>query len=55
MQELFPPRLLYSARTDVAGAARLSAARSIKMLPVDYDYIEAESPRIKKRFNEIFQ
>ena len=27
----------------------------IKTLPVDYDYIEKEAARLKKRFNEIFQ
>ena len=28
---------------------------SIKIMPVDYDYIEAESPRIRKRFAEVMQ
>ena len=29
--------------------------KTIKINPVDYDYIEKESSRIKKQFNEIFQ
>ncbi len=28
---------------------------SLKMFPIDYDYIEAESPRIRKRFAEVMQ
>ncbi len=31
------------------------AVKDIKIIPVDYDYIEKESGRIKRRFNEIFQ
>jgi len=27
----------------------------IRLMPVDYDYIEKESGAIKKKFNEIFQ
>ena len=37
------------------GAGRLAAAVEPEILPVDYDYTEKEAPRIKKRFNEIFQ
>ena len=35
-----------------AGSPPLS---SLKILTVDYDYIEKETPRIKRRFNEVFQ
>jgi hypothetical protein len=31
------------------------ALDKIRILPVDYDYVEKESARIKKKFNEVFQ
>jgi iron(III) transport system substrate-binding protein len=55
VQELFPREHLYSARTDIAGPDGSPPLADIKILPVDYDYIEAESTRIKKHFAEILQ
>jgi iron(III) transport system substrate-binding protein len=55
VQELFPLEHLYSARTDVAGPSGNPPLSSIKMHTIDYDYIEAESARIKKRFAEVLQ
>jgi iron(III) transport system substrate-binding protein len=55
VQELFPLEHLYSARVDVAGPEGNPPLGSIKIHAVDYDYIEAESPRIKKRFSEVLQ
>jgi iron(III) transport system substrate-binding protein len=55
VQELFPHEFLYSARTDVAGPEGYPPLASIKVCPIDYDYIEAESPRIRKRFAEVMQ
>jgi iron(III) transport system substrate-binding protein len=55
VQELFPQEHLYSARTDIAGPDGSPPLSEIKILPVDYDYIEAESSRIKKRFADILQ
>ncbi len=55
VQELFPQEHLYSARTDVAGPDGYPPLASIKMHAVDYDYIEAESTRIKRRFAEVVQ
>jgi iron(III) transport system substrate-binding protein len=55
VQELFPKEHLYSARTDVAGPAGYPPLSSIKMHAVDYDYIEAESARIRRRFAEVVQ
>lgn len=55
VQRLFPGEGIYGARSDVdppGGNPRLSA---LKLLPVDYDYIEKEATKIKQRFNEIFQ
>ena len=41
--------------SDIAAPAGSPPLSSLKILPVDYDYTEKEAPRIKKRFNEIFQ
>src|SRR6266853_2812918 len=49
VQELFPLEHLYSARTDVAGPEGNPPLNAIKFHPVDYDYIEAETTRIKRR------
>jgi iron(III) transport system substrate-binding protein len=55
VQELFPLEHLYSARVDVAGPEGNPPLGELKIHPVDYDYIEVESPRIKKRFAEVLQ
>jgi iron(III) transport system substrate-binding protein len=55
VQKIFPEDGGFAARSDVPPPAGSPALSSIKILPVDYDYIEKETPRIKRRFNEIFQ
>jgi iron(III) transport system substrate-binding protein len=55
VQSLFPADGGYSARKDLPPPADGAALDRIKIIPVDYDYIEKESARIKKKFNEIFQ
>ena len=55
VQQLFPAEGGYSARADIAAPKGAPDMKSIKINPVDYDYIQKESARIKKRFNEIFQ
>jgi iron(III) transport system substrate-binding protein len=55
VQELFTHEYLYSARTDVAGPPGNPPLASIRMHAVDYDYIEAEGNRIKRRFAEVVQ
>ena len=40
---------------DIPEPAGTPALSSLKILPVDYDHIEKEATRIKRRFNEIFQ
>jgi iron(III) transport system substrate-binding protein len=55
VQKIFPADGGFAARTDIAAPEGSPALASIKTLPVDYDYVEKESQRIKKRFNEIFQ
>lgn len=55
VQQMFPSRYLYSARTDIAGPPGYPSLTSFKIHPVDYDYVEAESSRIRKRFSEAMQ
>ena len=55
VQKIFPADGGYSARTDIAPPAGSPDLASLKILAVDYDYIEKDTARIKKRFNEIFQ
>jgi iron(III) transport system substrate-binding protein len=54
-QKLFPESGGYAARIDMPAPENSPALKDIKVLPVDYDYIEKETPRIKRQFNEIFQ
>jgi iron(III) transport system substrate-binding protein len=54
-QKMFPADGGFSARSDIAAPAGSPPLSSLKILPVDYDYTEKEAPRIKKKFNEIFQ
>ena len=55
VQKIFPADGGFAARSDIAAPAGSPALSSLKILPVDYDYIEKETGRIKRRFNEIFQ
>jgi iron(III) transport system substrate-binding protein len=54
-QNIFPADGGYSARTDIAPPQGSPDLKSLKIIPVDTDYIEKETGRIKRRFNEIFQ
>jgi iron(III) transport system substrate-binding protein len=55
VQKLFPADGGFAARSDIPAPKGSPDLQSIKILPVDYDYIEKETTRIKRRFNEIFQ
>lgn len=55
VQEMFPSEFLYSSRTDVAGPPGYPSLTSFKIHPVDYEYIEKESSRIKRQFAEAMQ
>jgi iron(III) transport system substrate-binding protein len=55
VQKLFPQEGLYAARSDIEPPAGNQPLSQIKLIPVDYDYIEKESKNLKTRFNEIFQ
>jgi iron(III) transport system substrate-binding protein len=54
-QKIFPADGGYSARADIAPPQGSPELSSLKIIAVDDDYIEKETPRIKRRFNEIFQ
>ena len=54
-QSVFPADGGYAARKDIPPPADGVTLDKIKIIPVDYDYVEKESARIKKRFNEVFQ
>jgi iron(III) transport system substrate-binding protein len=54
-QKIFPADGGYSARTDIAPPQGSPDLKTLKILAVDNDYIEKETGRIKRRFNEIFQ
>jgi iron(III) transport system substrate-binding protein len=55
VQKLFPEEDgSYAARADMPPPTGNPELGKIKIIPVDFDYIERETPRIKKRFAEIF-
>lgn len=54
-QKIFPANGGYAARADLAPPEGAVAVKDIKLLDVDYDYLEKQSPAIKRKFNEIFQ
>ena len=55
VQKLFPGEGIYAARSDVEPPPGNPPLSQIKLLAVDYDFIEKESKNLKARFNEIFQ
>jgi len=55
VQKLFPGEGIYAARSDVEPPPGNPPLSQIKLMAVDYDYIEKESKNLKNRFNEIYQ
>jgi iron(III) transport system substrate-binding protein len=55
VQQMFPAEGHYAARIDIAPPKGSPALGDLKLMPVDYAYIEKETGKIKTRFNEIFQ
>jgi iron(III) transport system substrate-binding protein len=53
-QKIFPADGGYSARLDIAAPAGSPDLKTLKIIAVDEDYIEKETQRIKRQFNEIF-
>lgn len=54
-QKIFPASGGYSARIDLPPPEGATPVKEIKLLDVDYDYLEKQSTAIKRKFNEIFQ
>jgi iron(III) transport system substrate-binding protein len=54
-QKLFPEDGGYAARVDIAPPADAAPLGTLKAIPVDYDAVEKDTGRVKRRFNEIFQ
>ena len=54
-QKVFPADGGYAARADLAPPQGSPPVSQIKVVPVDYEWLEGASGQIKKRFNEIFQ
>jgi hypothetical protein len=55
VQSLFPADGGYAARADILPPVGSPDLKSLKIIAVDDDYIERETARIKRQFNEIFQ
>ena len=55
VQKLFPQEGGYGARTDIPPPAGNPPLNEIKSIPIDYDYIEKEGSRIKRKFADVFQ
>jgi len=55
VQNLFPADGGYSVRTDIRAPQGAPDLKSLTIIAVDDDFIEKETPRVKKQFNEIFQ
>jgi iron(III) transport system substrate-binding protein len=55
VQGLFPADGGYAARADIRAPAGSPDLKSLKIIAVDDDYVERETARIKRQFNEIFQ
>jgi iron(III) transport system substrate-binding protein len=55
VQKLFPGEGIYAGRSDVEPPPGNPPISQIKLMSVDYDYIEKEAKSLKTRFNEIFQ
>jgi iron(III) transport system substrate-binding protein len=55
VQKLFPADGGYAARADIPPPEGSPAVKDLKIIAVDYEYIEKETGRIKRKFNEVFQ
>jgi iron(III) transport system substrate-binding protein len=55
VQKMFPEDGGYAARTDIAPPPGSPDLTTLKTIPVDYQFIEKQTPSIKKKFSEIFQ
>ncbi len=53
-EKLWPESGIYAARADVDPPAGSPPIKDIKVIPMDYTYIQRVSPAVKKKFSEIF-
>lgn len=53
-ETLWPASGIYAARADVDPPAGSPPIKDIKVIPMDYTYIQRVSPAVKKKFSEIF-
>jgi iron(III) transport system substrate-binding protein len=53
-EKLWPASGIYAARADVDPPAGSPPIKDIKVIPMDYTYIQRVSPAVKKKFSEIF-
>jgi iron(III) transport system substrate-binding protein len=55
VQKLFPGEGIYASRNDIEPPPGNPPLAKIKLMAIDYDYIEKEAKNLKNRFNEVFQ
>jgi iron(III) transport system substrate-binding protein len=55
VQRMFPAEANHSSRVDIEPPSGTPRLDTVKLLRVDYDYIEKNVQQVKARFNEIFQ
>ena len=53
-ERLWPPEGIYAARADIDPPAGSPAIASVKVVPMDFPYIQRATPAVKKKFHEIF-
>ena len=53
-ERLWPPEGIYAARADVEPPAGSPSIDSVKVIPMDFAYIQRATPAVKKKFQEIF-
>jgi iron(III) transport system substrate-binding protein len=53
-QKLWPENGVYAARVDVEPPAGSPPIKDIKVIPMDFAYIQSVSAQVKKKFSEIF-
>jgi iron(III) transport system substrate-binding protein len=55
VQKMFPNEGIYASRRDIDPPPGNQPLSAIKLMPIDYDFVEKEAKNLKTRFNEIFQ
>lgn len=55
VQRMFPKNGIYASRVDIEPPPGNPNLSGLKLMPIDYAYIEKETGNVKTRFSEIFQ